>query len=262
MAAHTLSGTHRLTSHLSRTTIAGAIIVGLIPSVSRQLELVCRIAQLRAGLSSVAAAAFRAASSQAFQSWQFWGSRLLKLRVRRALTSSPEHAASQPSNSLSKRTAAPPLNSGVRLAMSDLGRLNLLAYFSGRQPFTWALLFSLLVWMACWAFYALAVSSAAAYTSWAPTRLAMGVALPAIGSTLWVLWHCASQVTPVALQLALRGLLSAVAFGFACIALLLFLAGFVNPSVAFAGLSAGAILAGWATLREQWRPNRSSKRTR
>jgi len=52
-------------------------------------------------------------ASLSFQSWQFWGCRLLKLRVRRAPTSSPEHAASQPSNSSSKRTAAPPLNSGV-----------------------------------------------------------------------------------------------------------------------------------------------------
>jgi hypothetical protein len=44
-----------------------------------------RFAQLRAGLSSVAAAAFRAASSQAsaFRGWWFWGSRLLKPCARR-----------------------------------------------------------------------------------------------------------------------------------------------------------------------------------
>jgi hypothetical protein len=57
--------------------------------------------------------------SLSFQSWRFWGSRLLKLRARRAPTSSPERAVSQPSNSSSKRTAL----AGRRLTQA-LARMN------------------------------------------------------------------------------------------------------------------------------------------
>jgi hypothetical protein len=140
--------------------------------------------------------------------------------------------------------------------------LNLLAYFSGEQSFLRALILSLLVWAACCVIYLFAISSHLALASWEPSQLATGVALPAIAATLWVLWHCTSQLPSVAFKLLLRGLISTVAFGFCCLALLLFFAGFVSPLASLVGLAAFTLLAAWAALRTEWSPNRSSKRTR
>jgi hypothetical protein len=140
--------------------------------------------------------------------------------------------------------------------------LNLLAYFSGEQSFLRALILSLLVWGACCVIYLSAISSRAALASWEPSQLTIGVALPAIAATLWVLWHCASQIPSVAFKLVLRGLISTVAFGFCFLALLLFFAGFVSPSASLVGLAAFTLLAAWATFRTQWSPNQSSKRAR
>ena len=76
--------------------------------------MVC-FAQLRAGLSSVAAAVFRAASSQAwaFRAGSFGAVGCSSCALALAVVVA-ERAASQPSNISFKRTAAPPLNSSVR----------------------------------------------------------------------------------------------------------------------------------------------------
>jgi len=126
---------------------------------------------------------------------------------------------------------------------------DLLSYFSGQQPFWRALLVSMLSWVTCYVIYALAVSSPAARASWAPSQFAMGIALPTFAATLWMLWHCASQLPPMALRLILRAAISAFAVGFSGIGIFLLLAGFVNFAVLLVVLSVFSSLAAWATLR-------------